>query len=182
MIRRPVLLVLLVWLSVLPARAEVDSDERVLLFPTTASYDREIEAWRVPVHAWLYEPEENSLWRREALEDLADAMDLPPGERGSRRFHRRARMFLVDNERGESLVVHLAGRTWRLSETGANGHAETEVELSNERVIQAVGVNLLMLEAGDRAAVAGSWRGWSGVRGGELPGPATRSGGDLRHR
>jgi hypothetical protein len=106
-----------------PALADsVKDDERVLLFPTSAYRDPAGEAWVVPIHGWIFEPEESSLWRRAAVESLAAALGLGGEALDNELFRQRAPMFLVDNERGKRLEIRVAGRGFLAEASEPNGH------------------------------------------------------------
>lgn len=104
--------------------AEVALDERVVFFPTSGWLDEAAGLWRVPIHAWVYEPEENSLRRKAALGLFRRALGLDDEAEETELFRRRARLFLVDNERGRKLHIRLAGQVHDLPPTAANGHAQ----------------------------------------------------------
>ena len=103
------------------------SDEDVRIFPAIARRDG--ERWKLRVHAWVYEPEEDSWGRGAAIEALRAALELPADAIESDIFRARARPFLVDNESGKALVVRIGDQERTLTSTGSNGHSETELEL-----------------------------------------------------
>jgi len=57
----------------------VAPDERVVFFPTASrrvSDDDGSEGWEVPIHGWIFQPEERSLKRRALINLLRSALDL----------------------------------------------------------------------------------------------------------
>lgn len=112
------------------ARADspIKDDESVVLFNAAAQLDG--DGWLVPVHGWIFEPEDGSAWRRGALAAAHQALGLADGDRRTARFAAVARWFLVDNERGKRLEVAIGGTRIRLPRTGADGHAREWVRLS----------------------------------------------------
>lgn len=108
--------------AALSAGSSVDPDETVVLFPTNAHLDEAAGAWSVPLHGWIFEMEEDSLWRGAAVDGLLDRLELDPGAAGNDLFRERARMFLVDNERGERVPLRLLGRVAVPDPSGPNGH------------------------------------------------------------
>ena len=62
----------------LPAVAGVESpiksDEEVVFFPTVAH--RVGDAWVVAIHGWIFEPEEDSVWRADFTKALGDVLEL----------------------------------------------------------------------------------------------------------
>lgn len=109
-----------------PAAADAVSnlklDEDVRIFPTVGR--RERDAWVVPLHAWVYEPEDGALLRGATIETLRVAFELPPGAESSDIFRARARPFLYDNESAKQLVVRLGAAAYAMPATGSNGHSE----------------------------------------------------------
>ncbi len=103
------------------------ADEELLLFPTAAAYDRTAGGWRVPVHAWVFEREKDSLWRRAVVHELLELLDLPADSVRDELFRARAWMFLVDNEGGKRFTLQTGGIDSRLGPTGDNGHLRTEI-------------------------------------------------------
>ncbi len=114
-------------------RSAIHADETVIVLPTAARLDAAGDGWIVPLHAWIFEREEDSLLRGVFLERLAGfagKLDLPQGVENNRHFQDRGRDFLVDDEGGKVLELRFAGRhTVKLPATGGNGHAETDARL-----------------------------------------------------
>ena len=109
-------------------RSNLKSDEEARIFPAIAR--REGEVWALRVHAWVYEPEEDSPGRGAAIEALRVALDLPADAPESAIFRARARPFLVDNESGKALVVRIGAEEHVLNTTGFNGHSETDLRVA----------------------------------------------------
>ncbi|MBN8627801.1 MAG: App1 family protein [Planctomycetes bacterium] len=101
---------------------DLSRDEEVVLIPTYAAFDRASELTIFPLHAWIFEPEEDSKWRGDLLNQLTLGITLTEQERLSPVFRQRSRMFLVDNERGQELVANVAAHKLQLPASEANGH------------------------------------------------------------
>ncbi len=127
--------------------SSIKADEEVIFFPTAAQLDRESMAWIIPVHGWIFEPEDDSVWRTAVIEELLDQLELDPAARDDERFRERARMFLVDNERGKKLEVRLDGRTFALGRSEANGHFTGRLRLDREGLADLSGNAWLPFEA-----------------------------------
>ena len=91
------------------SRHGIRSDEEVLLFPAVARLSPDGSEWIIPLRGWLFEPERNSLWRALIIEWTRRRLRLHRDVIRSDLFAARSRMFLVDNERGRQLHLHLAG-------------------------------------------------------------------------
>ena len=61
--------------------SQIKSDEQVLFFPTAAHWDGDRESWHVPVHGWIFEPEEDSVARSMIVGELCSL--LTESSRGS---------------------------------------------------------------------------------------------------
>ncbi|HYU14934.1 MAG TPA: App1 family protein [Candidatus Acidoferrum sp.] len=103
------------------AGSAIDDDEDVVLFTTAAHLEG--RDWVVPVHAWVFEPERDSIWRNAVLRGLRHQLGIESGDPRAARFALVARWFLVDNERGKRLDVRVGGTSIELPPTGASGHA-----------------------------------------------------------
>jgi hypothetical protein len=123
-------------------------DERVTLYPTAASLSADGRAWLVPVHFEVYEPEYDDPLRIALLEPLRRELGLATDGDTASRFRDRARLFLVDHERGEKRSVFVAGQRFELGPTEPNGHARATIELPLESLPTATG---------DAAAAAPRW-------------------------
>ena len=139
--------------------SSIKADEDVIFFPTSAHLDEESKTWIVPVHGWIFEPEEDAVWRTAVIEELLEQLELDPAARNDERFRERARMFLADNERGKKLEVRLGGQTFALARSAANGHFTGRLGLRRERLADLAGDGWLPVEAvmpeADRRRFAG---------------------------
>lgn len=132
-----------------PPTSSIALDEEVILFPAAAYWQAEEEVWRLDLHAWVFEPEYDSRKRAITMRLLRRAMGLETDEMSRARYQSRMRYFLVDNERGEDVVVRLADQVFQLPPTLSNGHTRAVVELAlpldSPRELTAE----VMLEPGD---------------------------------
>ena len=123
-----ILVLLFVLLTQDALASPIKSDETVVFFPTAARLSADASHWRLPIHAWVFEAEADSWWRRGALAGFARGLGLAESATESRIFKQRARWFLVDNERGKQIGVSLSdGET--LGPSGPNGHLVGELTL-----------------------------------------------------
>lgn len=105
------------------------ADEEVILFPTAAHLTEDGKHWIVPIHAWVFEPERDSILRNSALAVAAAALELEQSAVDSEIFRERAAWFLVDNERGKWINLTVTPDARRLGPSQANGHLFDEVKL-----------------------------------------------------
>jgi hypothetical protein len=107
----------------------IKPDEEVVFFPTAARLSVDLGHWVVPIHAWVFEPEDESLLRRGTLKALARILGLDESAAESETFKGRARWFLVDNERGKRFQVTVSEGGEVLGPTGPDGHLYAELRL-----------------------------------------------------
>lgn len=99
-----------------------------MFIPTAARLSADSLQWILPIHAWVFEPEHDSLWRRATLSALATGLGLDEGAADNEIFRERARWFLVDNEGGKEFKLTI----WKeqaLGPSQANGHLNAEIAL-----------------------------------------------------
>jgi len=109
------------------AASEIAEDERIVLFPTSASWEGDV--WRVPIHGWVFEPEEGDLARRPTIALFRGILGLVDDDPVSEIFERRLRGFLVDNERGKRVGLKVGDLNQTLSASGPDGHFDDVLEL-----------------------------------------------------
>lgn len=132
----------------------LDRDEELRLFPGLA---RPVEGgWEVTLRAWVFEPEADSWRRRAAIEALRAALDLPVDAAESAIFRDRARAFLVDNERGEEVIVDIGGARHALAPTAANGQSETTLLLAPGAITCPLTPVRALLRPGDARTFEGA--------------------------
>lgn len=134
--------------------SDLKSDEELRLLPAVAA-PAAGGGWEVRLRAWVYEPEEDSWRRGAALDGLAALLELPPGSEASEVFRRRARAFFYDNEGGKRIVVQIGLKEHVLESTGANGHSETLLKLTDADLTGPVTTVRAVLREGDSRSYSG---------------------------
>lgn len=129
------------------------SDEELELFPVVAK--RTLNGWSLELHAWVYEPEIDSIRRSLAISVLAESLGLSNDDTGSDVFAKRARVFLVDNERKKEISVALCGRRFDLAPTGPDGHSRTILQLPAEALTGEPEPVTAILDEGDTREFVG---------------------------
>lgn len=97
------------------------SDEVVRFLPTFGV--RKGDTWRIPIEAWVFEPEYDDLSRRVVLELLGEPLSLPAGSSSEATVRERLRLFVVDNERGEFVALRRGPHAARVGPTTPSGRA-----------------------------------------------------------
>jgi hypothetical protein len=75
--------------SAIDVVSDIEPNEVVVFFRTSGSLDESNQEWHLPVHGWVYEPEE-SLARKAAFQKiLAEKFDLAVSKETQGNFSRR---------------------------------------------------------------------------------------------
>ena len=111
---------------------DVAGDERVVFFPTVAS-KLNATHWRVPIHAWLFEPEQDSKKRKLAIEGVGSLFQVKD-ESERRYLNARIFPFIVDNKSMKFLNVKLGRDVYKLSRTSKDGHSTTKINIAEEKL------------------------------------------------
>ena len=109
--------------------SDIKPDEDVIIFPTQAHLDRTRKNWIVPIHGWIFERENDSIWRSALANTFIEALGLEHDATRSDLFRARMSMFLVDNERNKRLRLRMANKIVTAGKTGANGHFYASLHL-----------------------------------------------------
>jgi hypothetical protein len=116
-------------------RADLGRNEEIIFLPASASLMAD-GSWDLPVHAWIFESEEEDwsrLFARRALGALAELFSLGGEDGQDGLFRSRIKYFLVDNKRGKrpriaiSSPSHSQPLEARLRPSAANGHSITHI-------------------------------------------------------
>lgn len=109
--------------------SQIESDELVVFFPTYGHLADDGSAWWLPIHGWIYEPEESSVKRAIALAGFRRALGISADRAQLALFNERLRAFLVDNESGKQVSLRLGDRAHVMHESNDDGHFHGLVEL-----------------------------------------------------
>ena len=124
-----IVLALLPFLSSAATGSPIKDDETVIFFPTNAYLDSDGKTWTIPIHGWIFELEEDSLWRSAALETLPGLLGIEPDESNQALYEQRGRLFLVDNERDKEIEIQIGDQRRPLEASEPNGHFHGTVRI-----------------------------------------------------
>jgi len=113
--------------------SEIKHDQQIVFIPTIGWRVENGSAWELEIRGCVYELE----LRGAALEVLRKAVGLGSTKMSAEEqlvFARRARFFLVDNERGKEVSVRVGSRQIICKKSGADGRFGTNIRLSNAEV------------------------------------------------
>ncbi len=101
--------------------SNIQADERVDFFTTSARLAPDGKTWIVPVRGRVYRPI-SSVTRKALIAQAMKTFGVDPDKDNRLRFDSRIDMLLSDNRGGRQLVVVLAGSAYPLPPSGADGH------------------------------------------------------------
>ncbi|MBF0106692.1 MAG: DUF2183 domain-containing protein [Deltaproteobacteria bacterium] len=131
-----------------PGVSDLASDEEVILFPASLTYNSSSKKWELPVHAWVYERETGSVLRHAFVNQLFESIKIAGKDLDSSLFKKRVWWFVVDNERNKHLVIEFNKKTFALGEkTGANGHVRDKIlfdDMPAEIAAQPLPINIVL--------------------------------------
>lgn len=115
--------------------SDISADEHVILFRTAARFEEATEAWQIPIHGWIYEPEDSVSRRALFTTILKEKFDLAPDEDTNANFTRRLNLLIADNERGKRIFVTIGGKDYELPLSGVNGHFKTTLSIPSTVIV-----------------------------------------------
>jgi hypothetical protein len=119
------------------AASDLAKDETVEFFTTFAVPPREGRLWTIPIHGWVYEPEDSVVRKGTFATLLKEEFGLETTPQTQGNFDRRVNLFLADNERGKHMVIHLGDQNYPMPASEPNGHFHGELKL-DEAALQAL--------------------------------------------
>ena len=109
---------------------KLKADETLVFYPSFLTWDDAKERWAGEIHGNIHEPADGTTveLRLDALHVLLEVSgSLSPDE--ERHLRGRAREFLVDHERGKTIVVRVGSQTFESAPSRPNGSFAVEVVL-----------------------------------------------------
>lgn len=100
------------------------ADEDLVFFPVAAKA-LDHTTWQADLHGWVFEREENSIWRKVATysaSELMECLGVDEAQAHDDLFKQRFSWFLVDNERNKRIVARVAEQRVVSHRSDPNGH------------------------------------------------------------
>lgn len=114
--------------------SDLKQDEQLVFFRTSGWLDVKTQNWIVPIHGWVYEPQESQVRKASVAKVLERKYDLKETPATRDNFAQRVNLLLSDNERGKEIVIHVAGEAYVLPESEENGHFKTTLAIPVARI------------------------------------------------
>jgi len=134
--RATVLLLLLLACAGCDQVSDLKGDQEVVLFPTIGARSADGKGWDLDIHGCVYEDEKHRLallLLRETLQRRNINLTAPE----SALLSQRARLFMVDHERGKHIVVRIGKKKFKLSTSGSDGQVFGEVHLNDSELLDS---------------------------------------------
>lgn len=105
-----------------PIVSDINDDDFVVFFRSSAWLDVANETWHVPIHGWIYKLEDSFARKSVLAAILKQKYELEVTDETEAAFDRRVNLLIADNERGRRIVVRIAGTNYVLPRSEPNGH------------------------------------------------------------
>jgi len=122
---------------------DIHADERLIFFPTIGHFDSRDRAWHLPIHGWIFKPENDSLRRAAAMGLMRRWLGVDRVGLEAELFVERLRAFLVDNQPHKGIAIRLGGQNYELARSTANGHIIDVLRIAPEVVDAALAQQLV---------------------------------------
>ncbi len=139
--------------------SEIAADETVVFFRTTAWLDDDANEWHIPIHGWIYEPEDSRSRKALFAAVLDSEFNLAPSKATEANFARRLNLLIGDNERDKHIVVSIADEQHTLSASGVDGHFESTLVIPAAKVEEFVENSRIPYSAVTRSAESREFTG-----------------------
>ena len=127
--------------------SSLKNNEELLIFPTYGHLSSDHKSWLISIHGIVYEPEEGSRLRDGLVTFLGKLIHLKKDELHNPFFRERARLFVVDNERGKGISIALQGKNYKLKRTLPNGHIKDTLTVPSEIFPLSQSLNWIPVES-----------------------------------
>jgi len=102
--------------------SELNQNETIVFFNTSAWFNSNTKQWHIPIHGWVYEPESSVARKALFAASFKTLYDLETDDQTISNFSNRINLFLADSQRAKKVVIRMAGLTFSLPESAPNGH------------------------------------------------------------
>ncbi|MEM7282073.1 MAG: phosphatase domain-containing protein [Pseudomonadota bacterium] len=145
-----------------PLVSDIKDDETVVFFNTSGWLDEEENVWQLPIHGWIYEPEDSTARKAAFRVVLEEQFDLTTAQNQENNLTERLNLLIADNERGKTIVIRIGDRVIALPKSAENGHFQETISLSVEDVEKNADDGIVrfsaVTEAGEERAFKGQIR------------------------
>lgn len=108
---------------------QLSADQEIIFFPTLAYHDEEQGYFIIGIHAWVFEPERDSVKRKIFKNIVKNDLGISDDDARKKIFDYRAGLLLVDQEGKKDIAVGIGQGQFCVGKTDRNGHVETVVKI-----------------------------------------------------
>jgi len=120
----------LLLLGIVPAHAQLKSDESAIIFTSAAWLDEIQDHWVLPIHGWVFELEPSVVRRAAVMQLLEAKFGVKVSPENEKYFNDRIQYLLADNERGKIFQVNIGSRDFATDPSAANGHFSAKAQFA----------------------------------------------------
>ena len=139
--------------------SDIAQDETLVFFRTAGWLDENAQEWHLPVHGWIYEPQDSSVRKALFEKILEEKFELAIDDSNEANFSERLNLLIADNERGKTIVIKLAGRVFEMPLSSENGHFETILRVPKAEIADLLKAGRLPYSAVTRESEGRSFEG-----------------------
>ena len=116
------------------ALTKIAGDESIVLFRTAGWFDADKDKWHLPIHGWVFEPEDSVVRKKAMAAALEEKYGLEARGDAEAIFATRVNWLIADNERGKVAFVRIGDTDFEMPPSAENGHFRKTVVLSSAEV------------------------------------------------
>jgi len=143
----------------LSTQADLKPDESCLFYPSQA-YRADDGGWEVPLRGWVFEPEEDALFRTALLASFRKLFGRDWTGEEKEYFTNRARWFLADSERGRSVTVLIGTERHLIGPSDSDGRLSAAFSLSESTLASADETGWASFEVERKPGILSPRNGW----------------------
>jgi len=112
---------------------QLKRDEKIVFYPTIAQRIPNTSDWRLEIRGCVFEPEKRTVLTA-ALREALELKDVEMNASEEHIFNQRARLFLVDHERGKQIFIRVGLESYAAGKSEADGTFSGKIQLADAAV------------------------------------------------
>jgi len=109
--------------------SDINHNENLVFFQTSAWLNKQENILNIPIHGWVYKPQNSYVRKHAFLKVLKSKYGLIPKEEEKKNVNERVNLLIADNERGREIIIKLDDAIYSLPKSSPNGHFETVLKI-----------------------------------------------------
>lgn len=116
----------------------LQKDAELIFLPSYALRNDAGADWQIWIHAWVFEPESDSVKRKLFIDVAKKDIGLGRDDVRSKQFETMMRFLLVDQEQSQKIGVVIGGKQFYLGKTDRIGHVESTITVPDSDVKKTI--------------------------------------------